>query len=283
MSISCAREWAVWWDKRVLLVDFDPQSNASLALFPPDTYFNHIGSGRSISSVLTPGAAPDNPFDVVGQHDDGDINLSQVTVPYQNWKFSGTGKSAGSLDVALGNLDLMRLAFNSISDDIETILGTRWKSFIDKAKNAFDLVVVDCHPAGSFFTKHALLNSDAVVVPVTSDPYAAAGLNMMNQTVDRWSTSGGANKFYVLFNDVHKDWDTSVEAQIRNDDRYKDRCVPTKMVNSSLVRSMAKRHQVPSQQPVSYRFTVGRTITRLSRELVAAMTDDGVIETDWSQ
>ena len=57
---------------------------------------------------------------------------------------------------------------------------------IASAQDAYDCIVVDCHPAGSFFTKSALLNSNATIVPVTSDAYAATGLNMMRRHMEMW-------------------------------------------------------------------------------------------------
>ena len=180
-----------------------------------------------------------------------------------------------------GALTMMRLALNALSPDDEAKLRSRWCGLIASAQDNFDCVVIDCHPAGSFFTKSALLASDAVIIPVTSDAFAATGLSMMRQHMAMWESSGGARDFLVVFNDVHDAWDTNVESEIRRDARFANHCLSTRVRYSKLFRNIPKRHLTAVEQPVSYRYAVGRNIERVSQELVDLLKDRAIFDSSW--
>ena len=190
-------------------------------------------------------------------------------------------KKAGRLDIIPGNLELMRLALNVLNSDTESRLLSRWSGLVNSAKNHYDCIVVDCHPAGSFFTKSALLASNAVIVPVTSDAYAATGLNMMRRQMEMWESAGGAKDFLVVFNDAHNSWDASVESEIRGDDRFADHCLANRIRYSGLFRNLAKRHKTSAEQPVAHRRRVGARILRVVREMVGLLKEKGILDSSW--
>ena len=282
LAISVAYEWAYSYDKNVLLIDFDPQSNASLALLGPGRYFSEIEQDHSLATVLTPGAMPENPFEVLVPARHTPPLLPQASVHIRRWFYWGPPRQlAGNLHLVPGHLDLMRLALTQVSGATETRLMQGWKQLLKEARADHDCVVIDCHPAGSFFTKAALTTSDAVVIPVTADGYATAGLDMMRRTVESWVSAGGARHYFVLFNDVHHSWDDDVENTIRTDPRYQDKCLATRIKYSSLVRNIAKRRQFVREQKVSYRRTVTANISIAAQELAARLRDVDVFDSTW--
>ena len=64
--------------KSVLLIDFDPQSNASLAILGANKYFDAIENGKSISHVLTPNP-PNDPFKITLPNKPPSVKLDEVT------------------------------------------------------------------------------------------------------------------------------------------------------------------------------------------------------------
>ena len=276
VSSTLARHYA----KDVLLIDFDPQANASFAFFEAAKYFQLINSGKSLANCLMPNVRDTDPFSVVGAITPTDVDVSAYSVPVRRWHYRKSKKTA-RLHLVPGALTMMRLALNPLSPDDEVKLRSRWDGLITSAQDSFDCVVVDCHPAGSFFTKSALLASDAVIVPVTSDAFAATGLSMMRQHMGTWESSGGAREFLVVFNDAHHAWDTDVESQIRQDARFADHCLSTRVRYSSLLRNLAKRHQTAAEQPVAYRRKVGSNINRVSREIVELLRDRSIFDSSW--
>ena len=258
--------------KNVLLIDYDPQANASFAFLEASRYFRSIDAGRSIANCLMPSVRETDPFEVIGSVAPAQIDVNAYSVRVRKWRYRNPSRTAG-LYLVPGALTMMRLALNPLSPDDEVKLRARWDGLISSAQDAFDCVVVDCHPAGSFFTKTALLASDAVVVPVTSDAFAATGLSMMRQHMEMWESSGGAREFLVVFNDANRAWETSVESQIRRDARFADHCLSTRVRYSTLLRNLPKRHQTAAEQPVAYRKKVGNNIALVSQEVVELLKD----------
>ena len=276
VSATLARRYA----KDVLLIDFDPQANASFAFLEPARYFEIINSGKSLANCLMPNVRDTDPFSVVGTITPTDVKVGDYSVNVRRWRYRNS-KKRSRLNLVPGALTMMRLALNSLSPDEEVRLRSRWDGLIASAQNSFDCVVVDCHPAGSFFTKSALLASDAVVVPVTSDAYAATGLNMMRRHMEEWESAGGAKDFLVVFNDAHRAWDTDVESQIRQDARFAAHCLSTRVRYSTLLRNLPKRHQTAAEQPVAYRQRVGSNIARVSQEIVELLSDKSIFDSSW--
>ncbi len=280
LAVEVSRTLALNHAKNVLLIDYDPQANASFAFLDASRYFKLINDGKSLASCLMPSVSDIDPFKVVGSIPPTSINVNAYSVRVRGWRHRKSTKKWG-LYLVPGALTMMRLALNALSPDDEAKLRSRWDGLIASAQDNFDCIVVDCHPAGSFFTKSALLASDAVIIPVTSDAFAAAGLSMMRQHMELWESSGGARDFLVVFNDAHHEWDTSVESQIRQDTRFAAHCLPTRVRYSNLFRNLAKRHQTAAEQPVPYRRRVGSNIARVSQELVDLLKNRAIFDSSW--
>ena len=94
----------------------------------------------------------------------------------------------------------------------------RFHSFLDEANQKYDLVFVDCHPAGSFLTKSALVKTDLVITPVVLDSYSRRGVVLMGEFLDyvaKFRTGRPALK--IVFNCVPtQNRDISLEQGIRN-------------------------------------------------------------------
>ena len=282
LAVELSRTLAHAYDKHVLLIDYDPQANASLAFFDAATYSKLLADGKSVANCLMPSRQETDPFSVIGTIPQTPVNSRTFSVKVRDWYYPNhPEKKAGRLDLIPGNLELMRLALNVLSSDTEASLLSRWNGLVDDAKSHYDCVVVDCHPAGSFFTKSALLSSNAAIVPVTSDAYAATGLNMMRRHMEMWETAGGAKDFLVVFNDAYKSWDDSVEFEIRGNDRFADHCLSNRIRYSGLLRNLAKRHQTAVEQPVANRRRVGANVLGVTREMVNLLKGKGIFDSSW--
>ena len=282
LAVEISRTLAYNYEKNVLLIDYDPQSNASLAFLDAARYFQLRDAGKSLADCLMPGSQSTDPFSVVKTVASGEVDVATYSVRVRGRNNPGNvGRKLGSLDIVPGNLDLMRLALNVLGSETENRLLSRWNGLLASAKDFYDCVVVDCHPAGSFFTKSALLASNAVIIPVTSDAYAATGLRMMRQHMEMWEASGGAKEFLVVFNDAHRAWDSSVESEIRGDRRFEDNCLSNRIRYSTLLRNIPKRRQTSVEQPVSNRRKVGRNIANVTREMVGLLRNKAIFDSSW--
>ena len=248
LAVEFSRTLSYEFGKEVLLIDYDPQANASFTFLEPSYYFELLDDGVSLANCLMPSVRDTDPFSVVGTNTSSNVDVRQYYELVRDWTSSNSPAGQGRLFIVPGALEMMRLALNVLPQQTEERLLSRWEGLMFSAKEYFDCVVIDCHPAGSFFTKSALIASDAVIVPVTSDAFAATGLNMMRQHMQMWESAGGAEDFLVVFNDAYRNWDASVEFQIRQDNRFVDHCVTNRVRYSTILRKIAMRRKTAAEQ-----------------------------------
>ncbi len=282
LSVEISRTLAHEYRKNVLLIDYDPQSNASLALLPSREYFRTKDAGKSLAQVLLSNTDETSPFSVVGSISEPQVDVAQFATRLRTWRYRKyPRRQAGSLDLLLGDLELMRLALSVLTNENERMLLSRWNDLINSARATYDCIVIDCHPAGSFFTKSALLRSKAVIIPVTCDAFAATGLGMMLDHMSMWQPSGGAKDFLIAFNDANNRWDTNVEDLIRTDKRFAQNCLSTRVPHSLLYSKIPTRHKTSAEQPVAHKKRAGGVISRLTREIVTSLSQKSVFDPSW--
>lgn len=136
--------------KRVLIIDMDPQGNASTGLgVAPDR------RARSIYHVLMDGTAVK---DVV----------IETAVPGMAVVPSGVDLSGAELELVNADSREYRLR-----DGLESLFGD------------YDYILIDCPPALGLLTLNAFVASDAVLVPLQAEFYALEGLSHLLRTVER--------------------------------------------------------------------------------------------------
>lgn len=133
---------------KVLLVDIDPQSNATSGLGFPTTSMQ-----GSVYELLTGVTAPKE-------------CITQTEVP--------------NLFMIRSNINLVGIEIEIVSmPEREFILKKR----LDEIKEYFDFIFIDCPPSLSLITLNSLVASDSVLIPVQSEYYALEGLTMLLNTI----------------------------------------------------------------------------------------------------
>ena len=136
-------------EKRVLLIDTDPQGNST--------------SGIGIERKTLNGSL----YDIYSQKK----NLEDVT---QKTKLE-------FLDVVPSNIDLIGAELELIEKQgREAIL----KQAILSVKSQYDYVVIDCPPSLNLLTINALVAADSLIVPVQCEYYALEGISSLIKTVN---------------------------------------------------------------------------------------------------
>jgi len=136
--------------RRVLLVDLDPQGNATM------------GSGVNKHEVELSG------YHLLME----DVPLSELIL---NAEAAGYHLLPGNSDLTAAEVGLMQ------GEARETRLGTRLQSVVDD----YDYILIDCPPALNMLTLNALTAANAVFIPIQCEYYALEGLSALLETVEQ--------------------------------------------------------------------------------------------------
>lgn len=136
--------------KRVLLIDLDPQGNASTGLGIPHAQ-------RKLSS-----------YDVLIGANTVEQAVVHTRVP--------------RLDLLPATVDLSGAEIELVEFDART---HRLDMALRNAGGAWDIALVDCPPSLGLLTMNALVASDALLVPLQCEFFALEGLSQLLSTVDR--------------------------------------------------------------------------------------------------
>ena len=170
---------------RVLLVDLDPQGNASTGLGARIS-----DGGRSVYSVLI-----------------GHSALDEVVVP----------TSVGNLALAPASIDLAGAELEMVS---MLSREQRLAAAIAPVAGDYDTILVDCAPSLGLLTINALAAAHELLIPVQCEFYALEGLGQLMDSIDlvRDSLNTGlyiGNVLLTMF-DARTKLSTDVAAQIRD-------------------------------------------------------------------
>ncbi|MBZ5752291.1 MULTISPECIES: ParA family protein [Metabacillus] len=134
--------------KRVLLVDVDPQGNATSGLGIEKADVEHC-----IYDILV-----------------DDVDVKEVIKPSE-----------------VENLDIIPSTIQLAGAEIELVptisREVRLKRALEAVKHHYDFIVIDCPPSLGLLTINALTASDTVLIPVQCEYYALEGLSQLLNTV----------------------------------------------------------------------------------------------------
>jgi chromosome partitioning protein len=135
--------------ERVLVIDLDPQGNATSGFGFDRGTFDH-----SIYDALT-----------------GSVPLSELVV-----------------ETAIGGLSLIPASIALAGAEVELAALSqrerRLSRLVDPIEASFDYIVLDCPPSLGLLTVNALTAADAVLIPIQCEYYALEGLTQLIATVN---------------------------------------------------------------------------------------------------
>ena len=144
--------------ERVLIIDLDPQGNASTGL----------GIEQSARKVST--------YDVLADGAPLETAILETAVP--------------GMAIAPSTLDLLGLELEIATDRERTFrlrkaISALHTSQITNSADAFTYILIDCPPSLNLITINAMAAADAVVVPLQCEFFALEGLGQLLKTVDQ--------------------------------------------------------------------------------------------------
>ena len=145
--------------KKVLVIDLDPQGNATTGL----GLSNLENSSETIYGVLN-----------------GTKTIAEVVkkTDYKN------------LDIVSSNVDLSGLEAETAGDSERAfILKVKLTPYLNDSRGSYDYILIDCPPSLSLITVMALVSSHSLVVPLQTEFFALEGLTQLIKTIERIKVS----------------------------------------------------------------------------------------------
>ena len=134
--------------KKVLLIDADPQGNAT----------SGVGASKDVDKSI---------YDVILFGEDINNIIQNSSVP--------------NLYVCASNINLAGAEVELVSEKAREY---KLKEAIKKIKSDYDFIIIDCPPSLGLVTLNALTASDSVLVPIQCEYYALEGLGQLMSTID---------------------------------------------------------------------------------------------------
>lgn len=138
-----------YFNKKVLLVDFDPQGNASHGIGA-----HKVGYDADI-------------YDVLMDDETVEDTVVKLTIP--------------PLDVLPSSIDLAGADVEMSSYEVgkEQLL----KRKLEPVRDQYDFIIIDCPPALGLLNTNALTAADSVIIPVQCEYFALEGLTQLLSTI----------------------------------------------------------------------------------------------------
>ena len=147
-------------DKKTLLIDLDPQTNATFSCITVDSWENHAKSNGTIADVLG-----------LRSHTSAEGNTKTPKDVIVHDVFRNVDLLPSHLDLFTVDLDLSGRNYR------ESILSRELRNVIKE----YDLVVCDCPPNLTLPTQNALSISSSYIVPVSLDYLSGVGIGLLNK------------------------------------------------------------------------------------------------------
>lgn len=249
--------------RRVLVIDYDPQFNLSQALLPSKQYFELEKKGKTVLSVLQEDSAKLDPFKLMIPGSSKPPKVAELAAPIRLDSVTG-----GRLDLIPSTLSLMYVALGQADGQVD-VIERRFSEFIREATKIYDLILIDCHPAGSLMTRTALSNSDHVVIPVAPSNYSLRGIALMMDFISKAKQPGSAVGTHILFNRVERKGVSSHETTVRANPRFAGYCLKSTLKQYKVFSDLAEGRGFVDFSSKPYSTEAFHNLNEVCRELLA--------------
>jgi chromosome partitioning protein len=135
-------------EAKVLLVDMDPQGNATSGL------------------GFEPAELEESIYDVIVD----DVAIEQIILQTE---INGLYLAGSKIDLTAAEIELV----TTLSRE------TKLKNALNKIRDKYDVIIVDCPPSLGLLTVNSLTAADSVLIPLQCEYYALEGLGQLLNTV----------------------------------------------------------------------------------------------------
>ncbi|MFH2057950.1 MAG: ParA family protein [Pseudomonadota bacterium] len=168
LSVNLAWHFAAYsdWLKKILVVDLDPQFNASQYLVGVTKYQEHLSDGKPTM------------WEILEQHTRTPTGKVGVLDPQDAIRKVRTIMGGGKIDLIPSRLELS-LSLKNSGHKVDLL-----QKALKKVESDYDLIIIDCAPTESILTTAAYLASNYILVPVKPEYLSTIGLPLLVNSME---------------------------------------------------------------------------------------------------
>lgn len=222
------------YNKRILLVDVDPQYNATQCLLKAEDYYTYKTSGKD--TIIDIFEREDHPevSSVEGNKNCSANELDEITPISVKKNFK----------LIPGALDLYKIEM-SAGEGKEFGIRQYLNSITDK----YDYVIIDTPPTPSVWMTSAMLASDYYLIPTKADPISITGIDLLHTIISSKSKRYGLSSslkccgVVITVAEPTTHVFNNAENSLKNDEKWK-----SKLYTHSLIKRTAMAREQLNQK-----------------------------------
>ncbi|WP_252225495.1 ParA family protein [Clostridium sp. ZBS2] len=175
--VNLASYLSIYKNKRILLVDLDPQSNSTQIIIPEEQWRDFYGPESSRKTI----------YDFFKLMDAGEPILKKFDIPIKEYE------NNFKIDLIPGhpNLsiidDLMSKSWTgAIGKDKGDLRRLNWLNQLKSFFQEYDYIFLDVGPSLGALNRSILLNSEYFITPMASDIFSLLGIENIAKWMNRW-------------------------------------------------------------------------------------------------
>lgn len=246
LTVNLALGLAKFHNKKVLLVDLDPQFNATQYLMSTKAYLSHVSDKNKLTvrEIFV-----DRLVESAGTGSSGVLQQTKIKPTKENCCIRIFSKNGTAfLDLVPSRLELMEV------DSLDRGIENKLKIFLDKVRGIYDFILIDCPPTISLFTKSAFIASDSYIIPVKPDYLSSIGLSLIDRAVNNFQETYGKSVNYLGLTFVmvqknlilHKKTMQTLKGQTKN------KCFTNFLSHSTKIAGTVEHNESIYDLPVRY-------------------------------
>lgn len=168
LSFNLAMYLAEKKSQRILLIDLDPQANATVVATNPDLLKAHLGNKKTIADLFV------QTYQTFGPTRKKQLPPAKV----EDYLYS--------VETAAGKFDLVpsELILSSVLKGMTLGPYDLNELITASVKKSYDYIFFDCAPTYSTLTTMALNSAQSVLIPMISDAFGLHGTELMQQVIN---------------------------------------------------------------------------------------------------
>lgn len=195
-------------DKSILLIDLDPQHNLTQLLLDQQAMAQCLNTSKTVMSIFRGFA------DMAAEP--SRVSIANVLARCRQ-PLKVTAPLAPRIDLIPGTFEIITYFLGNRNQhfDRESENWINFRKFIEHCKREYDYIAIDVNPGATLMTEVALSVSTHIISPVRPDRFAAYGLGLLDELLQRVDANTTNIKRLAIMNGVQPREDDEIERSLR--------------------------------------------------------------------